>query len=280
MRAAVKSRRKAGTAVARRAPASQLPAIVQPDRPPTIMDIIARAAFDPKVDADKVERLLAQARLSKADDANAAYIRALVKMKPLLPVIDRNGCIVIHEKGKDKTPENVIQSTPYALWEDIDAAITPILNEHGFVLTFRTGNIGTGSDARVMVTGVLSHEMGHSEESEMALPLDTSGSKNNVQAAGSSTSYGKRYTAGALLNLRFKGQDDDGQLGGSTGLVSDAQAEKILELLTRDKADVGLFCKSMKVESIIELPASRYREAIERINTRSQIVNKKEGAQP
>jgi hypothetical protein len=36
----------------------------------------------------------------------------------------------------------------------------------------------------------------------------------------------------------------------------------------------------MKIESILQLPASRYREAIERINTRSQIVKQKEGAQP
>lgn len=275
MRAAVKSRRKAGTAVARRAPAKQLPAIVQPNRPPTIMDIISRAAFDPSVDPDKVERLLAQARLSKQDDAKAAYIKALVKMKPLLPVIDRKGRINIHEKGKDKIDANLIQSTPYALWEDIDAAITPILNDHGFALTFRCG---AGQESRITVTGVLSHEMGHSEETTMQLPLDTSGSKNNVQAVGSSTSYGKRYTASLLLNIRTKGEDDDGEAGGATGLVSDAQAEQILELLTRDKADVQLFCKSMKIENITQLPVARYREAIERINTRSQIVKKKEGA--
>jgi hypothetical protein len=48
----------------------------------------------------------------------------------------------------------------------------------------------------------------------MTLPLDTSGSKNNVQAVGSSTSYGKRYTATLLLNIRTKGEDDDGHAGG------------------------------------------------------------------
>jgi hypothetical protein len=228
------------------------------------------------VDAEKVERLLAQARQSRMDDAKAAYIRALVKMKPLLPVIDRKGRITIHEKGKEKTPENVIQSTPYALWEDIDQAITPILNDHGFALTFRCG---AGQEGRITVTGVLSHEMGHSEETTMQLPLDTSGSKNNVQAVGSSTSYGKRYTASLLLNIRTRGEDDDGEAGGATGLVSDAQAETVLSLLTRDKADVQLFCKSMKIESIVQLPASRYREAIERINTRSQIVKQKEVTQ-
>jgi hypothetical protein len=218
-------------------------------------------------------QLLELSREVRKDDAKAAYTRALVKMKPLLPVIDRKGRIVIHEKGKEKIDANIIQSTEYARWEDIDAALTPFLNAHGFVLTFRTGNL---PDGRVTVTGVLSHEMGHSEESVMALPLDTSGSKNNVQAAGSSTSYGKRYTATALLNIRTKGEDDDGRAGGDPGPVSEEQAERLLDMLTRDKADVTLFCKHMKVDSLIALPASRYEEAIIAINLRAAKVAKKD----
>ncbi|HET9820175.1 MAG TPA: ERF family protein, partial [Rhodanobacteraceae bacterium] len=50
---------------------------------------------------------------------------------------------------------------------------------------------------------------GHREETSITLPADTSGSKNAVQAVASSTSYGKRYTAGALLNLTSHGEDDD-----------------------------------------------------------------------
>jgi hypothetical protein len=45
----------------------------------------------------------------------------------------------------------------------------------------------------------------------MILPHDSTGSKNAVQAVGSSTSYGKRYTACALLNITSRGEDDDGE---------------------------------------------------------------------
>lgn len=243
--------------------------------PTTIFDIINRAAFDPSVDADKIERLLKMGREYQADEAKKAFARALIAMKPELPVIDRKGRIEIYEKGKEKVAAHLTQSTPYARWEDIDAAITPVLARHGFVLTFRTG---AGAEGRITVTGVLMHELGHSEEATMPLPLDTSGSKNNVQAAGSSTSYGKRYTATALLNIRTKGEDDDGTEGGKTGLVSDEQAERILELLTRDKADVKAFCTYMKVPAITDLPASEYTRAIEVINTRSQKVQAKQQA--
>lgn len=263
-----KPEKKPGTAIARRP--SQLPA-VQSDRPVTMLDIINRAAFDPMVDADKIERLMEMARRVKADDAKASYISALVIMKPLLPVIDRKGRIIIHEKGTAKTDVNIIQSTAYARWEDIDEAITPILNEHGFVLTHRCG---VGAEGRITVTGVLSHKMGHEEQTTMQLPLDTSGSKNNVQAVGSSTSYGKRYTASLLLNLRTKGEDDDGKEGGGDGNVTEEQADRILELLKRDNMSVPKFCQFFKIDNVLGLPAKKYSDAIEVINTRSLEISK------
>lgn len=248
-----------------------LPGMPEPAAP-SMFELIMRAVKDPACDPQKMAQLLELSRQVRADDAKAAYTQSLVQLKPLLPIIDRKGRIVIHEKGAPKDAAHIIQSTAYALWEDIDAAITPILHDHGFVLTFRCG---AGAEGRITVTGVLSHEQGHSEETTMTLPLDTSGSKNNVQAVGSSTSYGKRYTAGLLLNLRTKGEDDDGQKGGDPGPISEEQAETILELLTRDKADVLGFCKYMGVASIIELPSSQYSRAIEVINTRSQKVKAK-----
>lgn len=245
-----------------------------PAAPTSILEIISRAAFDPAVDADKIERLIEMARRVRADDAKQAYIAALVVMKPQLPTIDRNGRIVIHTKGADKTDANIIQSTEYALWEDIDAAITPILADNGFVLTHLCGK---GSEGRITVTGVLSHKQGHEKETTMELPLDSSGSKNNVQAVGSSTSYGKRYTAGLLLNLRFKGHDDDGKLGGGgdgNGNVTEEQAERILELLNRDKMSVPKFCGYFKIDNVLGLPAKEYTRALEVINTRSLEITK------
>lgn len=233
--------------------------------PVTILDIINRAAFDPSVDADKIGRLLTMAREFKADEAKIAYARAMIAMKPELPIIDRKGRIVIHEKGKEKIEANVTQSTAYARWEDIDAAIAPVLAKHGFVLTFRTG---AGPEGRITVTGILTHELGHSEESTMPLPLDTSGSKNNVQAAGSSTSYGKRYTATALLNIRTKGEDDDGKSGGDPGPITDEQFQTIMELLERSGADPEKFCKHMKVGAIREIANTAYPDAIRALNTK------------
>jgi hypothetical protein len=245
-------------------------AVEQP--PVTMMDIINRAIFDPAVSAEKVERLGNLALSFKAQEAKEAYARAMILMKPKLPVIDRKGKIIIHEKGKEKIDANIQQSTPYALWEDIDAAITPILAEHGFVLTFRTG---AGAEGRITVTGILTHEMGHSEESTMPLPLDTSGSKNNVQAAGSSTSYGRRYTACMLLNIRTRGQDDDGVAGDTPGTVTDDQLQKIGDLIKMTKADTAAFCKYMGVEALPDIKTKDFEKAITALNLKEKALHPK-----
>jgi hypothetical protein len=223
----------------------------------SMMEMVLRAARDPDVDVSKMERLMQLAKDMRAEEAKTAYFSDLAEMQDALPSIQERGEIKIGN-GSQK----------YALWEDINKAIKPIMKRYGFAISFRTGI----ADGKITVTGVLSHRAGHSEETTIHLPSDTSGSKNAVQAVGSSTSYGKRYTASALLNLTSGGEDDDGRAAGNGGLVSDDQAERILELLTKDKADVQKFCQYMKIPSITELPASKYSHAIEVINTRSQKV--------
>lgn len=236
-------------------------------RATSILDIIDRAASNPQTNVDTMERLLGMYERVKAGEARAAYLAAMVKMKPLLPIIDRKGKIVI----KKKDTEIVIQSTPYALWEDIDAALTPILHDHGFALTFRSG---VAHDGKITVTGILNHEAGHSEETTMTLPHDSSGSKNAVQAVGSSTSYGRRYTATLLLNIRTKGEDDDGHEGGKAGLISDEQAQTLRDMLDRSKSDVPKFCGVMGVDAIPSITAKDFEKAVITINMREKAVEK------
>jgi len=165
----------------------------------TIFQIIERAARDPNVDIDKMQRLMEMHDKVQATRAKTAYAAAFSEMQPDLPEI------IEHGKSNNGS---------YALWEDINDKIKPVLSAHGFGISFRCGRDG----ANVTVTAVLSHREGHSEETMMLLPLDTSGNKNAVQAVGSSTSYGKRYTAAALLNLTSRGEDDDGKKGGGKPL--------------------------------------------------------------
>lgn len=224
-----------------------------------MMALIARAAADPNTNIDKLERLLAMQREARAYSAKIEYFAAMSEMQDELPSINENGEIKINESKPGQK---------YALWEDINKAIKPVLKAHGFALFFRTGQ----SDAKITVTGILSHRGGHSEETTMQFPPDASGSKNAVQAIGSSTSYGKRYTAMALLNLTSGGEDDDGRSGGSAGTIDDDQVEKIFDLIKRTKADTAKFCKHFAIDAVPDLPKASFDTAISMLNTKARAI--------
>lgn len=214
-----------------------------------IIQMIERAALNPAVDIDKMERLLQMQERVMERQARAAYVTALSEMQPLLPVITERGGI------KDRAGK--VQST-YALWEDINDAIRPLLAQHGFALSFRVGS----EPDKITVTGVLSHREGHQEQTTMSLPLDASGSKNAVQAVGSSTSYGKRYTTQALLNLTSRGEDDDGKLAGMGATLTPDQISEVQALLEDVGADKDRWLKFIGYENIASILGADYQKAI------------------
>jgi hypothetical protein len=217
-----------------------------------LMDVIARATRDPSVDIDKMERLIAMQERVQDRQAVIAFNAALSDLQPLLPVI----C----ERGGIKDRSGNVQST-YALWEDVNEAIRPLLAEHGFALRFRVSR----ETDQISVTGILSHREGHSEETTLTLPTDGSGSKNAVQAVGSSTSYGKRYTAFALLNITSTGEDDDGQKASREHPISVKQYDALQKLIISTQSDTGRFieylvgAKRLKPDQTLEdLPAQHF----------------------
>lgn len=226
-----------------------------------VLSIIERAARDPSVDIDKLERLMAMQKGMAETRAKVAFDAAMADMQPRLPVIGRKGRIEVREKDSHgKRTGDLVQSTPYALWEDINEAIRPILAAYGFSLTFRVGKTDAGL---ITVTGILAHREGHREMDTITLQHDSTGSKNAVQAVGSSNSYGKRYTAINLLNITTRGQDDDGNAAVGADTINAAQAKEIAEKCKEvsETFDAN-FCSYFGIETISDLPAKEYQRAL------------------
>lgn len=200
----------------------------------TILSVISRAASDPNCDIDKMERLLQMHERMQAKQAESEFAADLSEMQDSLPSIGERG--------------NAAGRYTFALWEDINAAIKPVLKRYGFALSFRT-DFTDG----IAVTGVLSHKSGHREETTIKLPADGSGNKNAVQAVASSVSYGKRYTAGALLNLTSHGEDDDAFAAAPTvdisswrDAIAGAADKTELDKLATELKSVGLPPRELK----------------------------------
>lgn len=194
----------------------QLPIAPAASESAAILSVIERMATNPDIDPDRIERFIVLKERMDKEVARKAFAAALAECQAELPVIEERGQIKYGKRDKDGDDTG----PTYALWEDINEAIRPVLKTHGFALTFRTGQTPEG---KIIVTGILGHREGHFEETTMILMHDSSGAKNAVQAMGSSISYGKRYTSGALLNYTSRGEDDDGQAGGKLLPKADAR---------------------------------------------------------
>lgn len=223
---------------------------VSPDTA-NIIQIISRAASDPNVDIDKMERLLQMQERIMEREAKRSYTEAFAAMQTTLPEIA--------EKGKGHG------NIRYALWEDVNKAIRPILADHGFGLSFRVSDADNG----IKITAVLSHRNGHSEETARTFPADKSGSKNDIQAVGSAISYGKRYTASALLNITSRDEPDDN--GYSVGLgakINEKQAEQLREMIDETDSDAEKFCKYYRINALPDLPAAKFEDALKALKSK------------
>lgn len=226
---------------------------------------VARLATDPKVNVIKLDKLIGMQERLMERAQKVAFMRDLRDLQPKLPVIDRKGRIEIRKKtATGERDGEVQQSSPYARWEDIHDAIRPVLHEFGFNLTFRSRPT---TDGKIVVAAILGHVDGWTEENETPpLMHDSTGSKNNVQAVGSSLSYGKRYAATMLLNINTRGEDDDGQATKRIEPITDAQKKELEVLAKKADANMDKFLELFGIEKLEELPTGRFGEAKAQLN--------------
>ncbi len=197
-----------------------------------MLAVIERAAANPAIDPAKMMALLELQERMMARQGEIEFNRALAELPPIR--VKKNGRVsLIRKDGTDGG------TYPFAKWEDIDLIISPLLQAAGFRLIFDSAP-RQGEGGGLVVTGTLLHRDGHSKSASMPLALDTGPGRNNLQAMGSTLSYGKRYTAEMLLNIVREGDDDDGLRGG-TETISDAQVSD----LSREMTSVGFPLQGM-----------------------------------
>lgn len=225
-----------------------------------VLAIIARAASDPNVNVDKMQQLLEMQERIMARQAEADFNAAMNRLQPRLPRITKKGRIE-YEKNGNKT------STPFAKYEDVDAAIKPLLCEEGFSIGFGTAPLEKGG---ILITATLAHRGGHSKTESMPLPFDTSGAKNAIQAVGSTLSYGKRYLVCAMLNIITENEDNDAN---GTTFVDQKQRETIEDLIHQCSLNAegkAKFLEFIGAPSIAEISRGAYAAAVNFLRARAR----------
>ncbi len=219
----------------------------------SLLEVIAKAARDPNVDIDKMERLLQMQERVSARTAEQEFASAFAQMQPNLPYISARNAIVHNGKEIAK----------YADWPSISRAIAPILCEYGFGLNFSFENTADS----VTVTARLKHVSGHTETNSVTLPSDKSGAKNQVQAVGSSLTYGQRYAGCPLVGVVIEGLDDDGHTAGG-GAINDADLAMLQTLVEHTNSNIPLLlkacnCRAKALSELTPAEAERCKDALE-----------------
>jgi hypothetical protein len=210
----------------------------------TPMDMLNRAVSS-GADIEMIEKLMSLQERWETGQARKAFDKAIAAAKAKITPIQRNA------KGhNDKR---------YADFAAIAKVVDPILSEHGLSYRFRTAQ----SD-RISVTCILSHEAGHSEETTLTGPADTSGSKNAIQAIGSTLTYLQRYSLVQMLGLAAAA-DDDGKAGGNVETVTQKQADDLTDLIEAHGKNRAQFLKWAKAERFEDIPATAYDACVKAI---------------
>lgn len=226
------------------------PVPVERSETAAVLHMIERAARDPSVDMDKMLKLMDMRDKAETKQARKAFDEAVSAAKSAIPPITRNA-----------TGHN---SKKYADFGAIAKVVDPVLGQHGLSYRFRTSQAD-----RISVTCILSHKAGHSEETTLIGPADTTGNKNAIQAIGSTLTYLQRYSLVQMLGLAAAA-DDDGAAAGVGVSISDQQAIELRGLMESVSADQPRFLKFFKVEKVEDLPAKRYHEAVTMLNAKQR----------
>jgi len=211
-------------------------------KPPS--QLIQLAIDKGNVDLDKLEKLLMLQERFEKNEALKAYNRAMSEFKANPPKID-----------KDKTVKFGTTKFNHASLFNVTDKITASLSKHGLSASWRTKQNG-----KIVVACRITHVMGHYEEVELAADADTSGSKNSIQALGSTISYLERYTLLAATGLAAEDMDDDGQ-SAVVEYIDDKQRNELTDLAIDCGADMPKFMAYLKVEDLAKLPKADFNKA-------------------
>lgn len=208
--------------------------------PGALLNAIVSMAKDSSVDVAKLDALLGMQERMEARQAEREFAAAFGRLSADLPRVKKNGTI---DLGVDKQNGKVRGSLPFARWEDIDKVIRPLMIREGFTLSFDS-DPRPGEGGGLIVTGKLMHRDGHIRTASMPLSLDSGPGRNNLQAMGSTLSYGKRYCAEMLLNIVREGEDDDGKRGG-TKYITPEQVQELVDLAAAAGRPEGPFLQRL-----------------------------------
>jgi hypothetical protein len=214
---------------------------------------LLRIAVAQNADLAKLSQLMDLQERWQRSEAKKAYVEAMNGFKANPPQITKN------EVAKFVGKNGELVEWEYSTLDHIHDAVLSELSRHGISHRWI---VEQPQPETVRVTCVLTHKFGHSEQTTLEGPVDHSGSKNAIQAIGSSAKYLERYTLMAATGLADASPDTDA--------VASSPAEK-----TNQVSDfIRAIQKAANMEQLRIAFANAYKSTNERKTQAAYITAK------
>lgn len=218
----------------------QLPAAITP------MQMI-QLAIEKGGSIDQLEKLMALQERWEQNEARKAYVAAMSAFKADPPELFKTK----HVRYKEV-------DYYHAGLDQVANRISEAMSQHGLSFRWDTNQ----QESMITVSCVVTHQLGHSEKVTLQAAPDTSGSKNSIQAIGSTVSYLQRYTLLAVSGLATKDMDDDGVGAEAPRKVTPEQVEHLREVAKKaHRTDMIKLCEWLGVDELEDLTVEKYESA-------------------
>lgn len=157
---------------------------------------LLQMAIESDADLAKLEKLMDLQERWEQKQAEKDFYHAKALFMNEKPVVPR-------------TKVSAYTKKPYAPLGTMQKIVDPVLSKYGFSYKWDKKQ----DEKNLTVICVVTHQSGHSENTSMTAPYDSSGNKNDLHSIGSSDTYLKRYTLASALGITID-DDDDGNSGG------------------------------------------------------------------
>lgn len=181
-------------------------------KPAREIDSMIQQAIKSKAGVDNLEKLLNLKHEYEKRESEKMFHHAFSEMQGEFPVIPKTKVV------KDNGGNQVYR---YAALEDIVKAVQPVLRKYRFAYSWSEQLTDKEGYKRIIckISGY-----GHSESAHVDIPImGATKMTNSAQQAGSSSTYGKRYSLVGILGIMT--DDDDDARGSSEPLPRRSEPE-------------------------------------------------------
>ena len=176
---------------------------------------LIQMAIEKKVPVETIEKLLAMRTQLKAEFAKEAFDNDMADFQGECPVIKKS-------KAGGQTKSGIVAYS-YAPLDKIVSQTKSLISKFGFSYQIKTEMTPDGG---VKATCIVKHKLGHSESSEMSVPL---GAKTDIMSApqvvASATTFAKRYAFCNAFGIMTGDEDNDGSVDDNTVMIMETKSQ-------------------------------------------------------